>query len=113
MADLRMDMTTHDLVLPLVAATPQERVAQAVWLRLKTQRGSYAFAIDMGMPWIELSQQKTADLGIVGALACAEAMKVRGVKGARVDSISLDASTRELSCTLSIETDYGLVEVSL
>ena len=113
MADLKMDFATHDLALPLVAATPQERVAQAVWLRLKTQRGSYAFAVDMGMRWVELAQQKNPDLGIVGALACAEAMKVRGVVGCTVDSIALDATTRALTGAILVETDYGLVSVPL
>jgi hypothetical protein len=114
--DLKLDPLTHDLLISsgdLVATTPLEQIAQSIWLRLKTQRASYAFDVDMGIPWIEFAQMKGVPLQEIEAIARAEIMAVVGVTGISSVELEYDSTTRELSGRFAVETDAGLVTVAV
>lgn len=115
--DLLLDMTTHDLDMSIrngpSTCTPEQQVRQAIWIRLATQRGSYAFDLEMGIPYRELAAAKEPQTELLQALIRDQLLQVLGVTGVPTIEIDYVRATRHASIHVECTTDYGLVSVTV
>jgi hypothetical protein len=115
--DLLLDMTTHDLDMSVgngpSTCTPEQQVRQAIWLRLASQRASYAFDLEMGIPYRELSAAKEPQQELLSALIRDQLLQVLGVTGVPTIEIDFDRTTRLATIHVEATTDYGLVSVTV
>lgn len=109
---LLLDETAWDLALPVRKATAEEQIRQTVGIRLKTIRGEWEFDLEQGLPFYGVMMGVNPNLVVVESVVRLECELVPGVVRAQRCEAAFVRSTRELSITVDLLTDAGLITVT-
>lgn len=85
---------------------------QALWMRLKTNRGEWAFDTEFGYPWLELFRKKATREEYKAALieTVHQEDRVQEIITAEIQEI--DRKNRKLKMYFKARTTEGLIESS-
>ena len=114
MLDLALD-TNHDLLvsgIDLVLVDGSEQVRQQLLIKLKLWRGEWFLDTEFGTPYLQqiLGKQLTMSGAIVALRK--SIMEVQGVTQITSFDYQFDRATRTIKIQFTVNTPYGLIEVS-
>ena len=89
-----------------------QAVAQTVVTRLRLFLGEYHLDIRDGTPWFQSILGKYDNMNVVESLIRKRISETEGVVRIRSFSTNLDFDERVLTVTCSIETKFGIEEIS-
>lgn len=90
--------------------TDEEEILQRVWIALNTGRGEWAFDTDFGFPYRQLTERRGVDKVLIEGMVRSVIEPITGAESIRAIEIEHDALTKVM--TITVDTDYGIVEVS-
>lgn len=116
MIDLKLDTSTHDLVLEdgdLVLIQDSEEVAQAVKIHLLTQMGEWILDNGVGVQWFDKiflvsTPQDEKELLVKRAI-----LSVIGVKNIQDFELDIDYATQSMTIDFGATTIYGDVQIEV
>lgn len=113
MADYALDFTIWGLTVSEGKVTEVtdgiQEMKQRIGIAIKTHYGEKLLDNTLGLPWVERILVKNPDLNqIASDTRLYLSTRVEGVTGIRALEITLDATTREMSWTLDLETTEGI-----
>lgn len=85
---------------------------QAIWMRLKTNRGEWAFDTDFGYPWLELFRSNAQPREFKVALIETMQQEERVIEVLETDIKEIDRGGRKLILYFKALTTEGLIESS-
>lgn len=113
--DLRLDDTTHDLILDadgdLETVSGADEVVQRVRITFRCWAPEYQFDTSFGVPYRSLILRRNPDISEVDARLRAIAVRVPGINRLISSRPVFDADAREYSSRLVLDTIYGPVSV--
>lgn len=88
------------------------RVAQQVRTRLRTFLGEWEFDLDAGVPWFQrILGIKGVNLNDVEDIIKTQILSVADVKSISAIKMTFNGTTRKLSITSKVDTNFGTVQV--
>lgn len=107
--------TDHDLdtsALDLALVSDAEQVRQQLLIKLKLWKGEWFLDTEFGTPYLQSILGK--QLTLSGALAALRKsiLEVAGVRQIQTFSYDFQHSTRKLTVEFTVDTPYGIVEVT-
>lgn len=116
MSDLRLDTTTHDLVINNfnfeLTNDDDEDVAQRLKIRLLFFFGEWFLNTNFGVPYYQDILKKQADETLVDAIFRTHILQTPGVNSLLQYESSFDASLRKFDVEFKVKTD-SLSELEL
>ena len=114
MRDIALD-TNHDLLvtgIDLVLVDGAEQVRQQLLIKLKLWRGEWFLDTEFGTPYLQqiLGKQLTMSGAIVALRK--SILEVRGVTQIMGFDYQFDRASRTIKVQFTVNTPYGIVEVS-
>lgn len=109
--DLQLDTTSHDLsfneIGEILTTEGAPLVAQKIEVRLKTQTGTWAYDLSMGIDYLGRVLVKAADPRVVRSLFVAEINRVPEVVA--IDALTLSTAGRAFSLEFEARTTQGAI----
>ena len=90
--------------------TGKEELEQAIWMRLKTNRGEWPFDTNYGYPWLELFRKKAPKDEFKTALIETVYQEERIREIIRAEIKVLDRDKRKLNIYFEVVTTEGLIK---
>lgn len=111
MLDLALNAKTHDLIVDtdVMFIDNAERVAQQIKIQLLTFLGEWFLDITHGVPYLEYVLVKNPNFTLVRELFREQILKVDGVSSLVSIDLSYTPSTRKVTLSYEVETEYGLI----
>lgn len=100
--------------LPKVSAFVDglESIANKAAVRLQTHAGEWILDKNVGLPFIDWTQQKNPDTGAMAAIVIAELLGIEGVTRVSEVEHSIDAESRRVTIAGKVFTRYGELKVT-
>lgn len=103
--------SSHDVHLDgsgrIATVTGAEAVRQNVLTALRLFRGEWFLAVSRGMPWFGAVLVANPNIRVIEFEIRRTVLRIRGVTGIREMDLDFDRSTRELSISISVDTEFG------
>lgn len=113
MIDLKLDPTSHDLVInsyDLQLIDQVDQIVQAVKMRLLTIFGEWFLDAREGVRYFDIVCSKNPDVSLIDSIMKATIVETPGVRELMSYSSTLNSSARTLSVTFQVNTDYGATD---
>lgn len=92
--------------------TGKEELEQAIWMRLKTNRGEWPFNTNFGYPWLELFRKNATKEEYKAALIETVHQEDRVQEIITAEIQGMNTKNRKLNFFLKARTTEGLIESS-
>lgn len=111
MLDLALNAKTHDLIIDtdVMFIDNAERVAQQIKIQLLTFLGEWFLDITHGVPYLEYILVKNPNFTLIREIFREQILKVDGVSSLVAIDLSYTPSTRKVTLSYEVETEYGLI----
>lgn len=113
--DLKLDVVTHDLLVvnyDLVITDDIQQLMQNLKIRLLFFLGEWFLDITRGVPYYEEILIKNPNQSRVESILKQQILNTKNVKEMLEFNLNYDASTRLLNVTFSVDTDFGILELT-